>query len=326
MSKLKEYLEECKVAYYAGNPIISDDQYDHLEEICGEDLSVGTNRGRVKHWYRMYSLQKIYTDELYPPKNLTNCIVTPKLDGAAIALRYLNGELDSVVTRGNGEYGEDITHLFKYTIKSVNEVFTWYLSYVPKYIKSKGAIQITGEIVAPKETPNARNYAAGALNLKSAEEFENKDVRFIAYDWQPFPYPDYSTILSTLHDFMGFDTVNDKEVTKEYPQDGVVYRLDDNYEYQNLGYTNKHPRGAFALKERSEGIRTTILDVIWQTGKSGKVTPVALLDPIVINGATVSRATLNNVGFIEALGVQIGDSVMVERAGGIIPRIIKKAE
>ena len=93
-----------------------------------------------------------------------------------------------------------------------------------------------------------------------------------------------------------------------------------------MGYTSKHPRGAYALKERTAGIKTKILDVIWQTGKSGKVTPVAILEPIEIDGATVSRATLNNFGFIEALGVQIGDSVMVERAGGIIPRIIKKAE
>ena len=93
-----------------------------------------------------------------------------------------------------------------------------------------------------------------------------------------------------------------------------------------MGFTSKHPRGAFAVKERSEGVKTTILDVIWDTGKTGKVTPVAILEPINIDGARVARATLNNPGFIEALGVGIGDSVMVERAGGIIPRIIGKAE
>jgi DNA ligase (NAD+) len=320
MSKsLKEFLIECKDAYYAGNPIISDEQYDHLEEICDEDLSVGTNRGRTKHWYRMYSLQKVYAgeDEFPFEHDMTT---TPKLDGAAVALRYLDGELNSVVTRGNGEYGEDVSHLFQ--DERIIEPMG-----ILKYIPLSGAIQITGEIVAPDYIENARNYAAGALNLKNQVVFGDKILKFFAYGMQPYLYEWYIQDMELLNSW-GIDTVwrewEDDDIS--YPTDGQVCRVLSNKKYVEMGYTNKHPRGAFAIKVRTEGVKTKILDVIWQTGKSGKVTPVALLEPIEIDGATVSRATLNNFGFIEALGVRIGDSVMVERAGGIIPRIIRKAE
>ena len=106
---MKKYLEECKAAYYAGTPIISDSQYDALEEMCSEDLTVGTNKGRSKHLYRMYSLQKYYLGESLPEGDY---LETPKLDGAAASILYLGGKLYSIVTRGNGEYGENITHLF----------------------------------------------------------------------------------------------------------------------------------------------------------------------------------------------------------------------
>ena len=113
---LKEYLELCKKAYYGGNPIISDSQYDALEDLCSEDLTIGTHKGRYKHWYKMYSLQKYYTDETLPEEH-KYMEITPKLDGASLALYYLNGWLHKVVTRGNGEYGEDITHYFEIQIK-----------------------------------------------------------------------------------------------------------------------------------------------------------------------------------------------------------------
>jgi len=317
MSKhLKKYLEDCKTAYYAGEPIISDDQYDHLEEICSEDLSVGTNKGRVKHWNRLYSLQKVYVGE-DPPFDKISMSITPKLDGAAVALYYIYGELLSVVTRGNGEYGEDVTHLF------TEDTCTG--KYIPFRIDTKYPLQVNGEIVAPKYIENARNYAAGALNLKDWGDLYVKDVQFYAYSVKPYPTDFYNTDMDHLNS-LGFSTIWREEDFSDYPIDGQVHRVLDNKRYEEMGYTSKHPRGAYAVKERSEGIKTEILDVIWDVGKSGKVTPVAILKPINIDGATVSRATLNNVGFIEALGVQIGDSVMVERAGGIIPRIIRKAE
>ena len=247
-------------------------------------------------------------------------VVTPKLDGAAVALRYINGNLNSVVTRGNGEYGDDITRLFVTDTDHTEIILN-----IPLCIKTKVPVQITGELVAPKKIPNARNYAAGALGLKDINEFCNRNLKFIAYDMQKSDFETYLGTLFYLRD-QKFNTVYTCNFLDDYPHDGRVYRLESNNEYYKQGFTSKHPRGAYALKERTEGIKTTINDVIWQTGKSGKVTPIALLEPIDIDGATVSRATLNNPGFIEALGVEIGDSVMVERAGGIIPRIIRKAE
>jgi DNA ligase (NAD+) len=323
MSKsLKEFLIECKDAYYAGNPIISDEQYDHLEEICNEDLSVGTNRGRTRHWFRMYSLQKFYYGEDFPVwkigYKLEDEVDTPKLDGAAVAIRYLNGEFHSVVTRGNGEYGEDVSHLFQ-DVKTLESMS------IPPKLYLPITVQVVGEVVAPKYIENARNYAAGALSLKDPTEFWTKEITFIAYDMLPYDTESYSDTLALCRR-LGFYTIDDDSITEDFPQDGRVVRVDCNARYIHEGFTSKHPRGAFAVKERTEGVKTKILDVIWQTGKSGKVTPVAILEPVEIDGATVSRATLNNFGFIAALGVQIGDSVFVERAGGIIPRIIRKAE
>jgi DNA ligase (NAD+) len=321
MSGLKQYLETCKEQYYKGDPIISDDQFDALEELCSEDLTVGTNRGRIKHWFRMYSLQKLYTDEQMP-YNLREFQETPKLDGASLSIRYINGLLDSVVTRGDGHYGEDVTHLF--SPENLEKIgIPWELVIGP--MRMQGIAQITGEICAKSDIPNARNYAAGALNLKNSSDFKLKEVEFFSYDMQGQPPRDmYLSILIYLEQ-LGFNTVRSRKVI-DYPQDGAVYRVIFNRDYDKLGFTNKHPRGAFALKERSKGVKTILLRVDWETGKSGKVTPVAILDRVNIDGATVSRATLNNPGFIESLDLHIGDAVMVERAGGIIPRIIKKAE
>jgi NAD-dependent DNA ligase len=317
VQELKLYLQLCKDTYYIGEPLISDAEFDMLEEIHNEDLTVGTNRGKMRHWYRMYSLQKIYRGDPTPTDRIY--WVTPKLDGASLSLRYLNGQVSSVVTRGNGEYGEDVTHLFTgENCENLN------IPYILKSSSIQGPVQITGEIVAPKTLKNARNYAAGALNLKDPLEFQSRDLTFFAYDMQPSPSSTYLGTLARLKD-EGFKTVKSKEADL-YPQDGLVFRVDSNIAYQDMGFTSKHPRGAFALKERSEGVLTTVREVKWQTGKSGKVTPVAIVDTVNIEGANVSRVTLNNVGFIKALGLQIGDSVFIERAGGIIPRIIKKAE
>jgi NAD-dependent DNA ligase len=265
----------------------------------------------------MYSLQKVYVGE-EPPWDKFNMVCTPKLDGAAVALRYLNGTLDSVVTRGDGEYGDDVSHLFA-------DARLYEPMGIPQAIDIEGAVQINGELVAPKFIENARNYAAGALGLKNPVVFGDRILTFFAYSIQPYITDWYQMDMKFLND-NGFISVWSDQDWTDWPSDGLVHRVDSNIKFEEMGHTSKHPRGAYALKERTEGVKTKILDAVWQTGKSGKVTPVAILEPIEIDGATVSRATLNNFGFIEALGVRIGDSVMVERAGGIIPRIIKKAE
>lgn len=312
---MQDFLEHCDKMYYAGTPCISDDQYDSLREAYSkEGVGASTSDSAIPHLFRMYSLQKFYEGEDTPPIVNSNLIKTFKLDGAAIDLLYNEGKLIRALTRGDGIKGEDIT----------DKILA--LSCVPSQIRNPNLLQVTGEIVASKDIPNSRNYASGALNLKSVDEFLERTVHFYAYGLNGEEVcPSYVSDLLLLEE-NGFDTVLTLELDKPlpYPTDGIVVRVDNNQLFQEMGYTSKHPRGAWAIKERSEGVETTLLDVIWQVGKSGKVTPVALLEPIEIEGAVVSRATLNNIGFIQGLDLSIGDKILVERAGGIIPRIISK--
>ena len=150
------------------------------------------------------------------------------------------------------------------------------------------------------------------------------DLTFVAYNAQPYMADTYADNLKMLA-LMGFATVFTVD-KYYYPTDGTVWRLDNNDEFDKLGYTSHHPRGAFALKVREEGVITTLLDVEWNVGKSGAVTPVAILDPIMIEDATVSRATLHNAGFIDALELEIGCKVEVIRSGKIIPKIVRRVE
>ena len=185
-------------------------------------------------------------------------------------------------------------------------------------------IQVRGEVVSPKEIPNARNYAAGALGLKSLTEFATRPLTFVAYDALPRQASHYEGSMTVLR-MMGLKVVTHFD-SSNYPTDGLVYRLKNSVEFERLGYTSKHPRGAFALKERAEGVETTLIDVVWQLGKSGVVSPVAILDPIEIGGATVARATLHNIEYIRDLNLEIGCRVSVIRSGEIIPRIIGRVE
>lgn len=307
-----EYLEYCNRMYAEGNPILPDDVYDRLVENTELENKVGydSTEERFQHPYPMYSLQKVFIGEDKEPDwdiNQTK-IMTAKLDGAAVSITYIDGVLTQALTRGDGKAGLDITDKIK--------------SLVPNEIWSKGVKQITGEIVAPKSIPNARNYASGALNLKDLEEFKSRDLTFIAYGIQPAICPEWTADMTMVKE-MGFNTVTQSDWT-EFPQDGKVVRVDSNIYFEKLGYTSHHPRGSFALKKRQAGVVTRLLDVEWNVGKSGAVSPVAILEPCIIGEATVSRATLHNMAYIEALELEIGCNVEVIRSGEIIPRIVKK--
>lgn len=315
MNKVHEFLNNAARHYYAGNPIITDEQFDQLAESSGYNhVGAKQHEDVERHLYRMYSLQKYYPDEgTHPLEGEGDVAMSPKIDGAAISVLYLDGQLVRVLTRGDGVEGRDITAKFLGT------------NLIPHTIPVQGAIQVTGEVAAPKHVENSRNYAAGALNLGSVEEFKTRALEFFAYGVQPYQTPTFDGDMRTLHRW-GFSTVQDKNIDQIYPTDGIVFRLNSNERFQELGYTSKHPRGAYAKKERSELVETILLSVEWQVGKSGKVTPVAILEPVLVGDATVSRATLNNPGFIEALDLHIGDRVAIRRAGEIIPQVVHKIE
>jgi DNA ligase (NAD+) len=314
MNKLTEFLDIASRHYYAGTPIISDEQFDRLSETCGYSKVGAVQHEDVqRHLYPMYSLQKWYEDEQKPDplKGETNVVMTPKLDGAAISVLYIDGVFVRALTRGDGKEGKDISPKVR--------------RLVPNQIPHLGVVQITGEVCAPAHVENSRNYAAGSLNLGSLEEFSTRSVEFFAYQITPFINKSYTKDLKDLKTW-GFNTVFDDSLHKIYPTDGIVFRVDNNHRFEELGYTAKHPRGAYARKERGECVETTLLEVEWQVGKSGKVTPVAILEPVLVGDALVSRATLNNPGFIQALDLQIGDRVAIRRAGEIIPEIVYKVE
>ena len=320
----KELLDKASKAYFEGSPFLSDQEFDALAKNEGYDR-VGYNPDdRRPHLFPLYSLQKVFEGEDTPPIYKSKVIETPKLDGAAISIQYRNGKLSSVITRGDGKAGIEVTDKFLNNSIVPQKLYPEYTfaGNTGHYIKNQGLLQVTGEIVAPKEIPNARNYAAGALNLKDVEEFKRRNLTFIAYNIEPNISSTYEGDMSHL-EYSGFNTAIDSE-WDEFPTDGKVFRVNDNMEYLVLGFTSHHPRGAYALKTREEGIETTLLDVVWQTGKSGKVTPVAILEPIEIDDAIISRATLNNIAYIKSLNLEIGCRVKVIRAGKIIPRVIER--
>ena len=317
MSKLKDYLDSASAAYYAGSPFISDEVFDRLADSINYGNIGAKDYGKVeKHWRRMYSLQKFYEDEgKVSPLSGEDTSVSVKLDGAAISILYIDGELVRVLTRGDGIEGQVITDKF---LASTAEI-------IPKNIKYTGILQVTGEIVAPKHIENARNYAAGALNLKDIEEFKSKAISFFAYGVFPYFTNKYDDDMKYLRR-LGFSTVKDADLDKIYDTDGIVFRVNSNVRFEELGYTSKHPKAAYALKTRQECVETEIVDVEWNTGRTGRVTPIAILKPVMIGDKEVSRATLNNPGFIEALDLHIGDTVAVRMAGMIIPEITHKID
>lgn len=314
-----EFLRYCSKKYYEGNPVISDDEFDHLAEIHGfTDVGHSVQDG-VAHLHRMYSLQKVYIGEGKIPF-VGDVIETPKLDGAAVSLLFFKGKLIRLLTRGDGKRGQDISHLIP-GLPIPTDMSDWPTHY-------QDFIQIDGEIVAPKNVPNARNYASGALGLDSVEEVSNRDLCFFAYAVHPSVYYTYETDMCAL-DHIGIPTIigADKHgLLEAYPTDGLVVRLNDNKKYEQMGYTSHHPRGAYALKERKAGLVTTLKDVIWQVGRTGAITPVAILEPVNIDGAVVSRATLHNIKEIRNKNLEIGCKVEVARMGEIIPGVVRRVD
>jgi DNA ligase (NAD+) len=314
---IKDYLDAASAAYYAGKPIISDEAFDRLAE-SADYQAVGAKQHAhlKKHYFPMSSLQKYYEDEGVAPlqEYQSGMTTTPKLDGAAISNLYIEGVLVQTLTRGDGIEGTDITDKM-YARKNL----------VPLKVQRMDVHQVIGEIVAPKNIENARNYAAGSLNLKDLGEFCTRAISFFAYGVYPTVARLFTEDIYLLEE-EGFETVYANDLHNIYPCDGLVFRINHNSTFYSLGYTAKHPRGAYAKKDRAEAVETTIIGVEWNVGKTGKVTPVALLEPVKIGDALVSRATLNNPGFIEMLDLHIGDRVGVIKAGEIIPCITHKVD
>lgn len=312
---------EALDAYNSGVPIISDAEWDaRFSRNDGTD-ALG-KAGKIKLPSRMGSLKKYFVGDDKIPLETKSYIRTPKLDGCAGGLLYVEGKFKLATTRGDGYQGQDITRQADLLIAT---------GVIPRYLSGDirlDTLWITGEFTAPKSVENSRNYVAGYLNTKSLDDLKSKasEITFVVYDAVDLEVASQSITplyMSDMHilEASGFNIITDFN-DKLYPTDGIVYRTNDNLEYRLSGFTGNYKNSAFAVKERSEGVVTTLLDIIWQTGKSGKVTPVAILEPVMIGEAMVSRATLHNKNFIEEKELYPYCKVRVERSGEIIPRII----
>jgi DNA ligase (NAD+) len=319
--ELKTIIQTHNQAYYdLSAPTISDGEYDRLydkleamekaqgwRDYDSPTLRVGGSAGKITHPYKLYSLRKIYEGEEEVESWMD--VKLPKIDGSNLTLVYRGGKLKLAITRGNGEQGEDVTHLAEW-IKNV-----------PHRIDTQfDEVVVNGECVTDNEVENFRNYVSGALGLKSAYEFKDRNINFIAHDWLGVEM-DYLPRMKVLKGF-GFFTVLDDRAW-EYPCDGVVYRCNSYAKSQQLGYTSKYPRFAVALKQRmTEVAITTLQDVIWVVGRTGTVNPTGVVEPVVLDDATISRVTLHNIGIIEEHDLGLGDLIQIERAGGVIPKFI----
>ncbi len=278
---------------------------------------------------------------------------TPKLDGLSIAVRYEHGRFVRGATRGDGFEGEDVTANVR-TIKSI----PMYL--MSEEAAKLPVLEIRGEVIFHKDDferlneelakkgektfANARNAAAGSLRQLDSSITAQRPLKAYFYEIVYVEGREFETHWEKLK-FMeaaGLPLVpyaryckNDEEVREYYENilrerenlpfeiDGVVIKV-NRIEYQRiLGQVSHHPRWAVAWKFPSQEAISTLRDVIWSVGRTGAVTPVAILEPVFIAGATISRATLHNEDEIERLGVMIGDKVVVRRAGDVIPEVVK---
>ncbi|RJU95575.1 MAG: DNA ligase (NAD(+)) LigA [Candidatus Poseidoniales archaeon] len=286
----------------------------------------------------------------------TRFLSQPKLDGSALSLEYRMGRLVRAATRGSGERGEDVTRNAR---KIANVPHTLPLP-VDVHVRGEVVMPLAVFDAKYRETsPNPRNLAAGALRQKHADgKADATDLVFQAYDAQvpqgehrhpdsqPVPDMDNDTdMLEWMEDQLGIvpapwevhhgdsssqasqlldeATVawSGKRSGYAFEIDGVVFKLDNLAQRDQLGMTAHHPRWALAWKFPPEEAHSVLLDVEWQTGRTGNITPVARIAPQRVGGVTVENTTLHNVGEVERLGINIGDKVLIVRRGDVIPKI-----
>lgn len=331
-------------------PEISDYEYDRLVErlrklapdspvleAMGPSKPADSPGAEVRHRHRMLSLDKCYSEtelQKWAASFEGDVVASPKFDGIACSLHYNeHGELTLAATRGDGEVGENITA----NARAIQDI--------PTRIEARG-IEVRGEIFMRLSVfkrfrdqgfANPRNLAAGAIKQKSVEKSAGYQLSFVAYD-----------LLGTDHDTevdkmqflaaLGFTTVEwmllpKSQLQKGYERfaalrpsldfeiDGVVFKANLVSEQRRLGSTAHHPRYAIAYKFQGDSATTVLRDVEWSVARSGVITPVGIIDPVNLSGATVSRASLHNVGYVRKLGLTRNAEVVVMRRGGVIPNL-----
>ena len=319
-SLLETVKHHASLYYDKSTPSISDEEYDMLydrlvslenrqgwRDSSSPTVRVGFTGGKIKHPFRLYSLKKVYNESEIESEFT---IKTPKLDGANLSLTYNeDGSFRHALTRGDGEYGEDVSHLVDF--------ISCCISHLSK--PTGKVVTFVGEVVTDKNVDNFRNFVSGSLGVKNAEDISDRGLRFITHDVLGLEH-NYLDRISYAHDEGFISPFN--WVCDDYPQDGIVYRSPEYKREKLLGHTSKYPRFAVALKVRAAMTAvTTIQEIVWNLGRTGVVTPVAVVDPGVIDDATISRVILHNIEFIEDHELGPGDEIVIERQ--ITPQFVK---
>ena len=323
------------------------------QRVAGKPLDKFT---KVTHEKRMISLADVFSEEenkdwifrnekLIPGGKIAEFFTDIKMDGLACALHYRDGLFVQAVTRGDGLVGEDVTM----NVKTIQNI--------PLRISELGDVEVRGEIIlfkkdfeeiqekqrkkGEKEFANPRNLAAGTIRQLDPRVAASRNLKFIAYDLVKPNLPTHSEAYDKLR-ALGFRTSNEDRVFKysELPEmfkyirnldayrkgllfntDGMVIKINDRAVYDKLGIIGKTPRAAVAFKFPAEESTTKVRDIVISIGRTGAATPVAILDPVEVAGSTVRHASLHNADEIARLDVRIGDTVIVYKAGDIIPQI-----
>ena len=355
MQELVDKLNYYTKLYDEGHPAISDKEWDDMyfqlqkwenfEGVYLEDsptqkvnYQVVNKLNKVQHNHPMLSLDKTKSiDAIKSFLGNKNFICMAKMDGLTCSLKYLNGKLVSAETRGNGIEGEDILH----NALQVRNI--------PKRIDYPGELIIDGEIICTysdfkpfeNEYKNPRNFASGSIRLLDSKESASRHLSFIAWDCiKGLEHDNFlSNKLLTL-DKIGFTIVPFEVNLPEYesieqimeivkkscynlPIDGLVFKYDDCDEYTAAGKTDHHFKGGLAYKFYDEEYETTLKDIEWTMGRTGVLTPVAIFEPIEIDGTEVSRANLFNVSvMLDTLGhAYKGEKLWIYKANQIIPQV-----
>lgn len=335
-------------------------QYPQFYDPLSPSVRVGSDRtaefASVAHRYPMLSLSNTYSieelsqfiDRIEGEKGATEFACELKFDGTAISLTYERGRLVRAVTRGDGTTGDDVTTNVK-TIRSIPLTLSG--SGYPDLFEIRGEIfmpyasfdRLNSEREAAGETlfANPRNAAAGTLKQQQSAVVAKRGLDCILYQMagDNLPFTNHIENLNAARSW-GFkiseymtlchgaaeviDYINhwdEARKTLPYPTDGVVIKVNDFALRRSLGFTAKSPRWAVAYKFKAESALTKLLSVDFQVGRTGAITPVANLEPVLLAGTTVKRASLHNAEQIAALDIRVGDMVYVEKGGEIIPKI-----
>lgn len=372
IADLRQKIADADRRYYQENaPVISDTEYDQLKaqllKLEQENPSfkikdsptqkIGektTGRfKRQKHIFPMVSISNAYSIPevfkfLEKFESNEKMIVEPKVDGAALSLYYEFGVLTKAVTRGDGEYGDDVTKNVKVMrtipklLEGVNIDFVEVRGEV--FITMKDFDKINKRLEDDNETTytNPRNLASGTLKNSDPNMCVENCLQFVAHGFNTLSHG-----IKTFEEFVEFckkhniphvsaEVVTNKNITadyinnqftaaknKEYMADGLVIKVNDKAMCNLFGETSSIVRWAVAYKQPLENVTSTLKDVIWTVGRTGRITPNAVVDAISIGGVTITSASLHNPEIMKALKLTRGCKVVIERAGEVIPQVVK---